>query len=443
MESKENELINSKMNHALLKFALPFMFASFLQAVYGAVDLFVVGQYANSAAVSAVSIGSQLMQLATVLITGLSMGGTVEIGVRIGEQNIPGVCRAIGNLIIVFLVMTVVLTPAMLLGTGLLVDIMQTPVEAVPDCRTYMRICSAGLPFIVGYNAISGIYRGTGDSRTPVLFIGIATIINIVLDFALTGGLGMGAAGAAIATITAQGVSFLCAVIHMMKGGFHYPIQREHFRPKGQIIGRILKVGFPLALQDVLVHFSFLAISAIINTLGLIASAAVGIAEKLMGFAFIIPGSFGGAVATAVAQNIGAGNIDRTKQAHRWGILYSGICGIIVCILCFTIPKTLVGLFSRDAAVIASGATYIGTYSIDCILTAFVFCTNGYLNGNGKSVVCFAHSMAATFLVRIPVTWGMSLIVTDSLAPMGLAAPAASLLSIIICLIYMRHMEKD
>ena len=437
------DLIHGEMRRSIVQFALPFMFASLLQSIYGAVDLFVVGQYADSAAVSAVSIGSQLMQLVTMVINGLAMGGTVEIGNRIGEGNDRGVSRAVGNITVIFCLLALVLTPIMLLGTNLLVSLMQTPAEAVPDCRRYMLVCSAGLPFITGYNAVSGIYRGIGDSQTPVRFVGIACVINVVLDFTLTGFFGLGAIGAAYATTFSQGISFLLALAHMKRGGFRFRITREDLKPEGRIMRRILKVGFPLAVQDALVHFSFLAISAIINTLGLVASAAVGVSEKLMGFVFLIPGAFGSAVATAVAQNLGAGKRERTTEALRWGVLYSVCCGVLVCLLCLTVPTMLIGIFSRDPEVIAAGATYISTYSIDCILTGFVFCINGYLNGNGQSMLCFAHSMAATFLVRIPMTWLLSKISSGmNLLPMGFAAPAASLLSILICLICLGRMRR-
>ncbi|MCD8380766.1 MAG: MATE family efflux transporter, partial [Lachnospiraceae bacterium] len=307
----------------------------------------------------------------------------------------------------------------------------------------YLMICSIGFPFIVGYNAVSGIYRGLGDSRTPVYFIAIACAVNVALDFALVGGLEMGAEGAAVATIAAQGVSFICGLIHMIRRGFSFPFGRHNFRPRSRDIFWILKVGLPLAMQDVLVHFSFLAISAIINTLGLVASAAVGVAEKFMGFAFIPSSAFSSAVATMVAQNVGAGQRKRAVSAMRYGIGFSLICGVLICLACQMLPEALIGIFSKDEAVITAGAQYIRTYSIDCVLVSFVFCMNAYFNGNGQSFVCFAHSIAATFLIRIPVTWLMSRVSTDSLLPMGLAAPAASLFSIVVCLLYFwRHESR-
>ncbi len=155
-----------------------------------------------------------------------------------------------------------------------------------------------------------------------------------------------------------------------------------------------------------------------------------------MGFAFLVPGAFSSAVATMAAQNIGAGRDDRARSSMKWGIIFSLICGGVICLLCQLIPELLVGIFSNDPAVIRSGTEYVRSYSVDCVLVSFVFCMNAYLNARGRSIICFAHSMAATFGVRIPVTWLMSRITAGSLTPMGIAAPAASLVSIVICLFY-------
>lgn len=438
MDTTENRLTHGKIAPVLLQFALPFMLASFLQSIYGAVDLFVVGRYTDAAAVSAVSIGSQLMLIATFLVQGICMGGTMLIGQRIGEKNWVKAASAVGNQCVLFFTLAILMTGIMLSANSLLVSLMQTPVEAVVDAKKYLLICTIGFPFITGYNAVSGIYRGLGDSRTPVYFIAIACAVNVALDFLLVGALHYGAAGAAWATIAAQGVSFLCGVVHMKRKGFSFPFTLQDFRPRSEDIFWILKVGVPLALQDVLVHVSFLAITAIINTLGLVASAAVGVAEKFMGFAFIPSSSFSSAVATMVAQNVGAGQKERALNSMKYGIQFSLVCGIVICGVCQWIPDMLIGIFTKDMTIITAGAQYIRTYSIDCVLVSFVFCMNAYFNGNGKAMICFAHSVAATLLIRIPVTWIMSRISADSLLPMGFAAPAASLFSIVVCLIYFR-----
>lgn len=440
---QRNELLEGKIGSALLKFAAPFLLASFLQALYGAVDLFVVGQYAGSAAVSAVAIGSQVMQTITGIILGISTGGTVLIARRIGEKRPEHAARAVGTLAILFGLLACILVPVMLLFHHQAVALMETPVEAISYARTYLFICSCGIPFIVGYNAVSGIFRGIGDSKTPVYFIVIACVVNIIGDFLLAGWLKMGVAGAAIATVGAQMVSFLSFLIYMRTKGLPFAFGHKNLRLNREDAIFILKVGFPLALQDALVNISFLTITAIVNTLGLIASAAVGIVEKVMGFAFLPAGAFASAVATMSAQNIGAGNLKRARSSYYYGVLYALIFGIFVCVFVQFFPEILPGIFSKDKAVIVAAGQYMRSYTIDCILVSFVFCTNSYFSGHGKSIISFVHSMIATFGVRIPATYFLSKYATNSLYVMGLAAPAASLISIMICLFFLRSLHRN
>ena len=255
--NRENKLTEGAIGLALLRFAAPFLLASFLQALYGAVDLFVVGRFTGSAAVSAVAIGSQVMQTITGIILGISMGGTVLIARRVGEKNDDGAARAVGTVAVLFSLLAVILTPVMLLAVRPAIAVMETPAEAVAEAMRYLFICACGIPFIIGYNGVSGIFRGTGDSKTPVYFIGLACLINIVFDFLLTGALDMGAAGAAAATVLAQGISFLASLLYMKRRGLAFPVKREHVRLDGAAVRRILVVGLPLALQDALVNVSF------------------------------------------------------------------------------------------------------------------------------------------------------------------------------------------
>lgn len=431
--NQENELLTGKISSALLKFAVPFLFASFLQALYGAVDLFVVGQYADSAAVSAVAIGSQVMQTITGIILGISTGGTVLIARRIGENNPRSAATAVGTLTVLFIILSAILMPVMILLTDQAVTLMETPAEAVPFTAQYIFICACGIPFIIGYNAVSGIFRGIGDSRTPVYFIVIACVVNIAGDFLLSGALRMGAAGAAIATVSAQTVSFLAFLLYMKKKGLPFPFSKKDIRLNMPDLLAILKVGFPLALQDALVNVSFLAITAITNTLGLIVSAAVGVVEKVIVFAMLPSNAFASAVATMSAQNLGAGQPGRARRSLTCGILYSLVFGIAVCIFVQFFPEILPGIFSKDSAVVTAAGQYLRTYSIDCILVSFIFCINSYFSSYGKSIISFVHSMIATFCVRIPATSFLIRYAQTSLSVMGLAAPAASLVSLIIC----------
>lgn len=442
MKIRENALTQGKISTTLLQFALPFLLSSFLQALYGAADLFVVGRFSGAEAVSAVAIGSQVMQTITGIILGISMGGTVLIGRCVGAGREKDAAKAVGTLTLLFAGAAMVLTPAMLFGTGSLVALMETPAEAVEFARQYVTVCACGIPFIIGYNGVSGIFRGIGDSKTPVYFIALACAVNVVFDFILVGGLHMGAAGAAFATILAQGISFFVSLGYMMKKGLVFPVTKKDFRFNGASAAGILKVGFPLALQDALVNVSFLVITAIINQMGLIASAAVGVVERIIGFAMLPPSAFASAVATMTAQNIGAGKPERALKSLWCGIGYSFLCGVAVCLYAQFLPETLTGIFAGDPDVIAAAAAYLKSYSIDCILVSFVFCMNSYFSGSQKAVVSFIHSMIATFGVRIPLTWAFSRMAGHTMYTMGLAAPAASMVSIVICAGYFLYMRR-
>lgn len=431
-----SNLTKGKISTTLLKFAIPVLFASLLQALYGAADLFVVGQFSDSAAVSAVAIGSQVMQTITGIILGISMGGTVLIGRRIGEKNAEGTAKAIGSLSILFILFAIILTPLMFLATNSAISLMNTPLEAISFTRQYIIICSLGIPFIIGYNAVSGIFRGLGDSKTPVYFVLIACIVNIIVDVVLVGVLKFGAIGAAIATISSQAISFIISLIYMIKKGFSFEINKKHFKLDKESVKYILIVGFPLALQDALVNISFLIITAVINTMGLVASAAVGVVEKIIIFAMLPPTAFGSAVSAMTAQNIGAGEIKRAKTVLRYGIIYSLIFGVLAMIYSQLYPETLTSIFSNDINVVKVAGEYLKSFSIDCIMVSFVFCMNGYFSGQGKSTISLIHSLIATFGFRIPLTYFISRIDGVTLYELGLAAPISTFVSIIICFGY-------
>ena len=436
--TQEFSLTEGKISTTLLRFALPFLLASFLQALYGAADLYVVGRFDTAAGVSAVAIGSQVMQTITGIILGISTGGTVLLGRCIGEANPRGAAKAVGTIASSFLLLAVILTPLMLFLTESIVTVMETPREAAEAAKAYIFTCSAGIPFIIGYNAVSGIFRGLGDSKTPVYFILIACVVNIGVDFLLVGGFDMGAEGAAIATVAAQAISFLAALIYIKKKGFSFPVYKRDFIPDPQSALRIWKVGMPLAL----VNISFLVITAIVNTLGLVPSAAVGVVEKIIIFAMLPPTSFASAVAAMTARNLGAGKAERARRTLWFGIGYALVFGVLFCIYCQWNPESITGIFAKEAEVVSAAADYLRSYSIDCILVAFIFCMNSYFSGYGKSVISFAHSMLATFGVRIPATAFLSRYAGESLYVMGLASPLATFVSLVICLFFLRYLHR-
>ena len=442
---RTSKLTEGKIWSTLLGFAIPFLAASLLQALYGAADLFMVGQFADSAAVSAVASGSQIMQTLTGIVLGISTGGTVLIGRYIGAEDEEGAARAVGTMCIVFAGLALVLTPLMIAAGGEIVAVMQMPAEAVRYAEEYLLICSCGIPFIIGYNAVSGIFRGMGDSRTPVYFIALACVINVGLDYVLVAGFHLAAAGAAAATIAAQAVSFLAALVYMVKKGLAFPFRRRHLRFHVPSAVFIFKVGCPLALQDALVNMSFLIITAIVNSMGVIASASVGVVEKILGFAMLPPGAFSSAVATMTAQNIGAGKPKRALRGLEYGVFYSLIFGVIVFATAQFTPETITSVFSADSSVVEGAACYFRSFSIDCMLVAFVFNMNAYFSGCGKSVISMIHSLMATFCVRIPVSYFVSRMegsTNEILRMLGYAVPMATAFSLLVCTGYFVWQKK-
>lgn len=437
MEHK-NDLLEGNVIKTLLIFAGPFLVANLLQALYGAADLLIVGQFSSSAEVSAVATGSQFLQTITGVIVGINTGATVLIGQYVGKKKYKNIADTIGTMICIFCIIAAILTVVMLMFAGNITNLMHTPAQATEYTKQFILISSCGIPFIIGYNGISGILRGLGNSKAPLFFIAVACIINIALDLILVAGLHMGASGAAISTITAQAVSFALGIIFFTKTGFVFDFNRTHITLQAAKAKMILKLGLPIALQDGLVNTAFLVVTAIINTMGLTASASVGVVERLIVFTMIPPFAFASAIAVMTAQNVGAGKPKRAKKSLYTGIGFSLIFGIICCIYSQLNPKSLIAIFSTDRAVIDTASQYLKSYSIDCMLVCFVFCINSFLVGCGNSMFPMIQSMIATFVIRIPVPYILSKMPGVTLYQIGFASPLASVLSIVMCMIYMR-----
>ena len=432
MGSHGLNLTEGRISTLLLRFAAPFLATSVMQALHGAADLFVVGRYATSTSISAVAISTQIMQIIIAMTIGLSMGNTVLIGRSIGEKNEEASTKGVGTVFSLALIVMAVLTPVVFFLADSAVSWMQTPAEAVETAVQYVRICAVYIPFMVGFNFISSIQRGMGDSKTPSLVAAAAAAVNIGLDFLLVGGFDMGAGGAAIATVIAHVLSFcvLAAITYRRK--FPFPFQRKDFRIFRAPLRYIAKVGTPIALQETLVNLSFLIILALINTLGVAASASVGVVQRILGITFMLPMAFGSAVAAITAQNLGAGKRSRAIQSLRWGIGYALVFGIFVFAYSQFWGSTLTSVFTSDTTVIALGAQYLKSYAIDCMMIAFIFCMNAYFSGCGKSIIAMIHSLLATFLIRIPFSFFMIHTEGVTMYQLGFAAPLASSFSLIV-----------
>lgn len=436
---KQLDLTQGSVPRVLLQFAVPFLLANLLQALYGGADLFVVGWYDDAAAVSAVAVGSQVMQTITGIILGLTTGVTVLIAMNTGARDYEKVARTIGTAAVSFLGLAVVLTAVMCLFHRQVTSLMHTPPEALTDTLHYVLICSLGIPFIMGYNVVCGILRGMGDSRSPLYFVGTACAINIVADFLLVGGLGMRAAGAAVATVLSQGISFGASLWFLYRRGFPFEFHRTHLRYDRPLTRRIVYLGAPIALQDALVNISFLVITVIVNQMGVIPSAAMGVVEKIIVFAMLPPTAIAAAVATMTAQNYGAANLLRMRRTLLSGAAMALAFGTVVFVYSQFLPGTLTGFFTSDASVIAMANGYLRGYSLDCVLVSVVFCVNSYFSGQGNSWFPMIHSMVATFLFRIPLSFLFGMLDPTDLRLMGWAPPLSTVVSVVICIWYLRR----
>ena len=441
MQTKNNSLLEGKVGPALLRFALPFLAASLLQQLYGTVDMLAVGQLsANSAAeLSAVSTGGQVTYAITSLLIGLATGSTVLIGQYVGAKRQEDVSRTIGTMFPLFALFAIVISALMATFTGSIVSLMQVPDEAVKSAEEYLFICALGMIFVAGYNMVSGILRGLGDSKTPMILVIVACIFNIIGDIILVGPLQMGAAGAAIATVGAQAVSFLFSlvVLHRRKD-FPFEFKWKNFRMHREQSRLLLKLGIPVALQDFCIGISFILITAFINRIGLDESASVGVVSRVTCIAMLVSTAFMSAIAAMSAQNIGAGQPKRAMSAMKWGVALSFVFSAVLFVLIQLFPSPILGFFTNEAGVIEQGTLYMRSNMIDALLVAFVFCINGFFSGCGHTRFSMVNNLISTFGVRVVGTLVISLIPGTNMFHIGLAAPAASAVQIIIQLFYLR-----
>ena len=425
----------------LVAFMMPILGALILQAAYGAVDLLVVGRFGSTSGLSAVSTGSQVLNLVTFVVIQFAMGITVLIARYLGEKRPERIGAVIGGGAVVFTMMSVALFIAMVGFARPISVLMQAPAEAVDLTASYVRICGAGIFFIVAYNLLSAIFRGLGDSKSPLLFVLVACIVNIIGDLVLVAGLHMDAAGAAIATVTAQALSVVFAVMLLLKKDLPFAITKKDFRLNPQC-RKFLKIGLPLALQEFLTQISFLALCAFVNRLGLEASSGYGVACKIVNFAMLVPSSLMQSMASFVSQNIGAGKKKRAKQSMFTGIGVGLAVGCVVFVLVLFKGDVLCSAFSTDAAVIRNGFAYLKGFAPETLVTAILFSMVGYFNGNNKTVWVMTQGLIQTLLVRLPLAYFMSIQPNASLTKIGLAAPVATTVGIFLNVGFFSYLNR-
>lgn len=439
----ERDLTSGSVWKNIVYFSLPYLLSYFLQTLYGLADLFIVGQFDGVASTTAVSIGSQVMHMLTVMIVGLAMGTTVNIGRAVGARDSQKASKVVGNTTVLFVGVSVVLAVVLLVLVQPIVRVMSTPAETVEGTVRYLTICFIGIPFITAYNVIASIFRGLGDSKSPMYFIAVACVANIALDYLFIGALHMGPAGAALGTTLSQTISVAVSLLVILKKKTGISVKRADFRPERVTMGQVLKIGVPIAAQDGFIQVAFIIITIIANRRGLSVAAAVGIVEKIISFLFLVPSSMLSTVSALGAQNMGAGKYERADQILRYAMGIAVGFGLIVSLLIQIIAGPVVGLFTTDATVILLGAQYIRGYIWDCIFAGVHFSFSGYFCAYGKSEISFVHNLIAILCVRIPGVYLTSKIFPDTLFPMGLATATGSLLSVIICMIAFGWLKKQ
>ena len=438
----EKNLTTGSIWKTIFYFSLPYFFSYFLQTLYGMADLFIIGQFNGVDSTTAVSIGSQVMHMLTVMIVGLAMGSTVMIGRAVGGNDRKQVNLAVGNTVTLFVTLSLVLMAVLLLAAGGIVSVMSTPEEAVAGTRQYLMICFAGIPFITAYNIISSIFRGMGDSKSPMYFIMVACICNIALDYVFIGAFSMGAAGAALGTTLSQVISVIIALTVILHKKMIPRFRKADLKPQKEMLGKILKVGVPVCLQDGFIQISFLIITVFANLRGINDAAAVGIVEKLIGILFLVPSTMLSTVSALCAQNMGAGKHDRSLKILQYAAMIAVGFGLVAASLMQFLAVPAVGLFTKDLEVMRLGGQYMRSYVWDCVFAGVHFCFSGYFCAYGLSGISFIHNVASILLARIPLAYWASTHFAATLYPMGWAAPAGSMISVVICVAAFVWMKK-
>lgn len=438
----QKDLTSGNILKTITYFSLPYLLSYFLQTLYGMADLFIIGQFNSVDATTAVSIGSQVMHMITVIIVGLAMGSTVMIGRAVGAKNNKQMTKTVGNTVSLFTAVSIIITAMLIFCVKPIISLMSTPAEAVSGTSDYLTICFIGIPFITAYNVIASVFRGMGDSKSPMYFISVACVFNIALDFLFIGAMDMGAAGAALGTTLSQTASVIISLIVIRRKKLISGLHKNDLKPQKSTILPVLKVGFPVAVQDGFIQIAFIIITIFANKRGLTDAAAVGVVEKLIGIIFLVPSTMLSTVSSLSAQNIGAKKHGRVQKILLYSTIITVIYGVIMAVLMQFFAENAVGLFTNSADVMVLGGQYMHSYVWDCVFAGIHFCFSGYFCAYGLSNISFLHNVLSIVPARIPIAYYASVNYTDTLFPMGTAAPIGSLLSVIICIIAFMWIKK-
>ncbi len=438
----ERNLTKGNLLKTIIYFSLPYFLSYFLQTLYGLADLFIIGQFCGVEATTAVTVGSQIMHMLTVMIVGLAMGATVMIGRSVGANDKKACAKYIGNTATLFMLVSICATAVLLILTKVILRAVNTPGEAFSQAQSYLTICFIGVPFITAYNIISAIFRGLGDSKSPMYFIAISCAANIALDYLFIGALGLGSAGAALGTALSQTISVIFSLFFIKRSKSSIKLCKSDFRLAKPTVSKLVKIGLPVSLQDGLIQISFLVITAIANSRGLNDAAAVGIVEKIIGILFLVPSTMLSTVSAVSSQCVGAKMHERAKNTLKYGIIINFIWGLMCVLFMHFFARQTVSLFTQSQEVAVLGQQYMAGYVYDCIIAGTHFCFSGYFCAYGLSQASFFHNVISTFCARIPLAYLASVNFPDTLTPMGIATTLGSSVSVFICIAIYIYMQK-
>lgn len=438
-----NDLTKGSVAKTLIRFTVPFLLSNVLHTLYSLVDMRIVGRYADATQMSAVSIGAAVMMLVNGFIMGLGTGSTVLVGHAIGSKKETDEKETISTVFAVFPLIALALLAIGQLVLPLLLRLLNTPPEAWDGAVAYLRICFIGLIFTGFFFAIASVLRAMGDSKGPMIFIAISCVCNIFGDLICVRGLHMGAAGAALATSASQGLSVLIGYFYLRRRNFPFDFKPKSFRIYGSRLKAFVRIGAPTALQETMTNISFLVLEAIINTMGYIATAAVGVCDRVFNVA-IIPGiAFSSAISAMVAQNTGAGEYRRGRECLRVGLLIALGISIVIFAALALFPAAIIGIFTKDAAVVSSGVDYMTFFKFDCMLFTLAFCVNGYINGTGHTRYTMIVNLIASFAVRLPLIWYISRLPGTTLYHISFGLPSASLVQFLVGLAFLIFAKSE
>jgi putative efflux protein, MATE family len=405
MRKYETDLTEGNVTKQLLSFATPFFLAQILQACYSMADMLIAGRFMGDYGISAIINSSVCIMLITMLVNGFALSGTVLVAQYVGAKQPENAKKTISTLFTVFIYCAVAITILGILFTNKIIVMLNTPQEAVTQARNYLRICFGGTIFICGYNAVSAVLRGLGDSKRPLYFVAVATGVNVVLDLIFVGVLGWGAGGAAFATILAQALSFGLAVRTLYKNNFLFDFKLKSFVIYKDKLKMILKIGLPSAIQSTVINFSMLFVLTTINGYGLAASTAAGIGAKIDSFAILPTLAVSQSVASMSGQNLGAGRIDRTKETVFAGVKISLSFGVIIYLFVNLCGIKIVDIFNSSPQTVEVALMYIKYVSVFYIANSVMFVINGLAAGSGNAIFALGNAVLSVIIVRIPLIY--------------------------------------